>query len=416
MGKTLKLAIVLFVINFAIFAVGDALHVNDFVLYLFILPVSITVSVILLIIAAIKNARNNYLAKDDLQRRQSRKKSFIILGCVVAGLLIAYVTFMFACGYKIPGRDRHKNWPYFPGSSNPEMVLAPIPNLYIYNIEPLQGTPYYLVHFTRDSVMFNDVNTGGRELQNFGIMDNKGNFKIEYQKTTLEFIDGDRIIVKENTYGDEQKLPETCDIIDIKTLTKTQDQVNKIPLPATREEFDESYGTEQGQARFKAKYQTEFFRNLSGVRSVELSSYYDSGNYRGYSLYKDAAGKLYKTVSYDDNSQLDMLSPQVTGYTSVKNTFGIKTIAPNIKQSGESIVLYNEANGGYGSSGLFYEYHQTWLLYYSAAIGTNVTSFKLEGGEKNDPYTTFYQLNKVTQERDTLVFVAENKIYKLHKK
>jgi len=416
MGKTLKLAVILFVINFAIFAIGDALHVNDFVLYLFILPVSITVSVILLIIAAIKNARKSYLAKNEVQRRRSRKRNFIILGCVVAALFIGCMAIMFACGYKIPGRDRHKNWPDFPGSSNPAMVLTAIPNLYIYDIEPLQNTPYYLVHFTRDSLLFNDVNTGGRELQNFGIMDADGNFKIEYQKTTEEYMDDDRIIVKEITYGDEKKLTEICDIINIKTLITTQEQINKILLPASREEFDESYSTEQGQARFKEKYQTDFFRNLSGVKSVEAENYYEGSDYRGYTLYKDAAGKLYKTASYNDSSQLDMLSPQVAGYTSAKTTFGNKTVAPNIKQSGESIVLYNEANGGFNSSGIFYKYHQTWLLYYSAFIGKNITSFKLEGIEKNDPYTTFYQLNKVTGERDTLVFVADNKLYKLYKR
>ena len=80
MGKTLKLAAILFVINFAIFAIGDAVHLDDFVLYLFILPVSITVSVILLIVAAIQNARKSYLAKDEVQRSRSRKKTFIILG------------------------------------------------------------------------------------------------------------------------------------------------------------------------------------------------------------------------------------------------------------------------------------------------------------------------------------------------
>jgi len=416
MGKTLKLAAILFVINFAIFAIGDAVHLDDFVLYLFILPVSITVSVILLIVAAIQNARKSYLAKDEVQRSRSRKKTFIILGCVVGALFLGCIAIMFACGYIIPGRDRHKNWPRFPGSSNPEMILAAIPNLYIYDVEPLPNTPYYLVHFTRDSLLFNDVTTGGAEFQNFGIIDNKGNFKIEYQKTTVEYLDGDRIIVKENTYGDEKKLPEICDIIDIKTLTTIQSEINKIPLPATKEEFDESYGTEQGQARFKEKYQTDFFKNLSGVKSIETERYYNGSDYRGYTLYKDTAGKLYKTASYDDSSQLDMLSPQVSGYESAKSIFGTKTIAPNIKQSGESIVLYNEANGGFGSSGLYYRYHQTWLLYYSAFIGKNVTSFKLEGIEKNDPYTTFYQLNKATGDRDTLVFVADNKIYKLYKK
>lgn len=412
--KILKLAVILFIINFAIFAIGDAVHVNDFVLYLFILPVSITVSVILLIITAIRNARNKYIAKDAVQRKHSRKRGLIIFGCVVAALIVGYIVFMFACGYKIPGRDKHKNWPYFPGSSNPEMVLASIPNLYIYNIEPLPNTAYYIVHFTRDSLQFHDSNLGG--MQNFGIVDSKGNFKVEYIKSTTEFMDGDRIIVKENTYGDE-KLPVTCDFIDSKTLAKTEGVITKIPLPATKEEFDEHYGTDEGQTSFKQKYQSAFFKNLSGVKSIEADNNYDGSDYRGYSLYKDESGKLYQTTSYDDGMQLDMLSPQVSGYTPPKKTNDSKSKTPNIQQSGESIILYNDVNSGMGGSySVFYEYHQTWLLYYSATIGKNTTSFKLEGSDKDHAYTTFYQLNKATADRDTLVFFADGKLYRLYKK
>lgn len=417
MGKLLKLAFILLVINIAIFAVGDALHVNDFLLYLFLLPVSISVSLILFIIAVIKNIRNRYLAKDTLQRKASRKKGLIIFGCVVALLIVAYITFIFACGFKIPGRDRHKNWPYFPGSSNKEIILKADPDLYIYNIEPLKNTPYYLIHFTRDSIQFYNSNVGGMEY--FGIIDNSGNFKVTYNKSTMQFTDGSRVIVKDEMYGDDAKLPQTCDVYDIKTLFRTEEQINNIPIPATKEEFDEAYGTEHGQTRFKEKYQTAFFKNLTGIRSIETKSdrYYGGGDYRGYTVYKDDNGKLYKTASYDDSSQLDLLSPQVAGYTLSKSDTPDKSKASNILPSGESIILYNDVNSGIGSGyNLFYEYHQTWLLYYTAFIGRNSTSFKLEGSDRDTPYTDFYQLNKVSKDNDTLIFVAENKLWRLFKK
>jgi hypothetical protein len=414
MGKILKLFIILFIINFAVFAIGDAVHVDDFLLYLFLLPVSITVSITVLIVSAIRNARTNYLAKGEVQRKTSRKRNYIVLGCVVTGLVIAYVAIMFACGYKLPGRDRHKNWPYFPGSSNPEMVLTPVPNLYIYNIQPIEKTPYFLVHFTRDSVLYHEVSVGGG-MHNFGITDSNGNFKIEYPKSTVEFMDGENIIVKEDNYS-EGKLPAWCDVIDLKTLTINKVQINKIPLAATKEDLDKAYGTEKERIRFKEKYQTEFFRKLKGVESIESDKYSAGGNYRGYVLFKDSNGHFYQTATYDETSLLDILSPQVAGYTSPKNAFGLESKAPNIKPTGEPIILYNDANGGLGSSGLYYEYHQTWLLYYSAVVGQNVTSFKIEGSDKNAPYTTFYQLNKAARNSDTLVFVADGKIYKLYKK
>jgi hypothetical protein len=414
MGKTLKLFIILFIINFAIFAIGDATHVNDYVLYLFLLPVSIIVSIIVLIVSAIRNARTNYLAKGEVQRKTSRKRNYIVLSCILAGLFVAYVLIMFACGYKLPGRDRHKNWPYFPGSSNPEMVLTPVPDLYIYNIQPIKNTPYFFMHFTRDSVLYHEVSVGGG-MHNFGITDSNGNFKIEYQKSTVEFLNGENIIVQEENYS-EGKLPALCDVIDLKTLTINKVQINKIPFAASKEDLDKAYGTEQERIHFKEKYQTEFFRNLKGVESIEPDKYNAGGNYRGYTLFKDTNGSLYQTATYDETSLLDILSPQVAGYTSPKNAFGLESKAPNIKPTGEPIILYNDANGGLGSSGLYYEYHQTWLLYYSALVGQNVTSFKIEGSDKNAPYTTFYQLNKAERNSDTLVFVADGKIYKLYNK
>jgi hypothetical protein len=252
-------------------------------------------------------------------------------------------------------------------------------------------------------------------MHNFGFIDGNGNFKIEYPKSTVEFMDGENIIVKEDNYS-EEKLPAWCDVIDLKTMTINKVQINKIPLAATKEDLDKAYGTEKERIRFKEKYQTEFFRKLKGVESIESDKYSAGGNYRGYVLFKDSNGHLYQTETYDETSLLDILSPQVAGYDSQKNAFGLESKAPNIKPTGEPIILYNDANGGLGSSGLYYEYHQTWLLYYSAVVGQNVTSFKIEGSDKNAPYTTFYQLNKAARNSDTLVLVADGKIYKLYKK
>jgi hypothetical protein len=415
MHKLVKLILILFAINFAVFAISDAFHVDDFLLYLFLLPVSITVSFILFIIAVIKNIRNSYVAKDAVQRKASRKKGLVIFGCVVLLFLVGFIALVFACGYKIPGRDRHKNWPHFPGSSSEAMVIKADPNLHIYQIKPIANTPFYTVYFTTDSLHLDNGNVNNTRY--FGIMDNKGRFRVKYENSTLQFWDGNRIIVKKDIYGDDAKLPEPCDVYDLQTLTKTEEVINPVPLPATKAEYNEAAGTEQGQTRFKEKYHNDFFDNLSGVPSIVYSDYYSDNDYRGYTLYKDTTGKLYKTASYDDSLLLETLSPQVTGYTPVKDSTANKNTAPNIKRAGESVITYNNANGGvYSSSGIFYEFHQTWLLYYTAFVGSNTTCFKLEGSDKDCPYTNFYQLNEASKDMDTLLFVAENKVYRLYKK
>jgi len=422
MGKLIKLFLILIVINFAIFAISDATGVDDFALYFFMLPVSVTVSVILFIIEAIRTSHKTYIAKDATQRKASRKRSLLIFVGIVIGLGIGWVILCFSSGYKIPGRDKHKNWPVFPGSSNPQVALKAIPDLYIYNLEPIKNTPYYAIFFSRDSIQFHDSSIGGQHL--FGIIDKTGKIKYETDKSVSAYLDNGRIIIREVNY-EKQKYPVTCDVIDTATLTLSNAQINAMPVPLTYDEFSEIYyKSDQAQADFRTKYTTDFYKNLQGIAPIEQDPVYgDSDSLdRGYGFYKDHKGNLYELDDYNNDAQLDALSPQVSGYKLKPGDYTNKTIAPNIKLSDKSIISDNEITGGISTSygkpnggrdGIFFSFYQTWLMYYTAIVGRNSTSFKLEGGQKDKPYITFYQLNQVKRDTDTLLFVADNRVWKV---
>lgn len=425
MSKLTKLFLILIVINFAIFAISEAAHLNDFILYLFLLPVSITVSVILLIIEAVRTSRKSYIAKDAAKRKASRKRSLLIFMGIVIGLGIGWVILCFTSGYKIPGRDKHKDWPLFPGSSNPQVALKAIPDLYIYNLEPIKNTSYYAIFFSRDSIQFYDSSIGGQHL--FGIIDKTGKIKFETDKSVSAYLDNDRIIIKEVNY-EKQKYPVTCDVINTTTLTVSKEQINAMPVPLTYDEFSEIYYKgDQAQADFRTKYTTDFYKNLQGIAPLEQDPVYSGGDSldHGYGFYKDDKGNLYELEEYNNDAQLDALSPQVSGYKLKPGDYSYKTVAPNIKLSDKSIIINNEiTNGGFSffgtsnnnSDGILFSFYQTWLMYYTANVGRHNTSFKLEGGDKDKPYTTFYQLNQPKRETDTLLFVADSRVWKVYGK
>jgi hypothetical protein len=411
MSRITKLFLILFVINFAVFAVSEAVHLNDYLLYLFLLPVTITVSLILLIIEAVRISRKTYRAKDVLQRKSYRKRSLLIVTGVVIGLGVGFVILCFDSGYKIPGRDKHKNWPIFPGSSNPDISINAVPDLYIFNLEAINGTPYYLVNFTRDSIQFHDRNIGGQHL--LGIIDNSGKFILEYKNNVTAFVNGKNIIIKEVSY-ETLKYPINCDVFNIATLSLSKAKINAIPMPLAYNDFsDLYYKNEHSQIDFKVKYGSDFYDNLQGIASFEESPAYagDTSAERGYSLYKDNKGNLYEVEDYNNNFQLSVLNPQLMGYKLKPSDLNSKSISENIKPADKSIIIDNDMAGG--DKGWLFSFYQTWRMYYTATVGNHSTSFKLDGGEKDKPYIKFYQLNRASRNHDTLVLVADGKVYRL---
>jgi len=414
MSRITKLFLILFVINFAIFSISEAVHVNDYLLYLFVLPVTITVSVILLIIETVRISRNKYAAKDAAQRKLHRKRSLLIFTGIIIGLGVGFIILCFDSGYKIPGRDKHKNWPMFPGGTNPRISISAVPDLYIFNLEAINDTPYYLVNFTRDSIQFHDSNIGGQHL--FGIINSSGKFILEYKNNVTAFVDGKNIIIKEVSY-ETLKYPITCDVFNSATSSLSKVKINAIPMPLSYTDFsDIYYRNEQSQIDFKAKYSSDFYNELQGIASFEEGPTYtsDTSAERGYSLYKDGKGNLYELEDYNNSYQLIVLNPKLSGYKLKPSDFNSNSIADQIKPADKSIIIDNEMAGG--DKGFFFSFYQTWLMYYTATVGNKSTSFKLDGGEKDKPYITFYQLNKATREQDSLVVYADGKVYKLFKK
>lgn len=422
MNKTLKTFLILAALNILFAIIGVVTGADGFAL-LILLTLSIIISVLIIVGVFIAQTRKKYLEKDHTGRKKARKMGIIIVICTLIILVIGWTVLSFKSGYKIPESDKHKHWSYFPKGSDSNVSIQPLDSMYIYNLAGIEGTEYYPVQFTKDSIEFYDSNIGGQVL--FGIMDREGKLKAAYDKAVSAYIDGDRIIVIPATYGDE-KPPTVCDVYNIKTLELKKEPINLIVLPEKYDSYSGPYSSEDGKERFIKKYRTPFFENLEGVKSFEEKPVYPaSDKNRGYGLYKDKEGRLYQTDSYDNSYSLDILSPQCNSYTLTVSEFGVKTKTRNIKEAETPIIYKNNLNSGvsiaYGSpngghDGVYFNYYQTWLMYYTINIGSTTTSFKVEGGEKDWPYIRFYQLNDVKNDTDTLYFIAESKIWKVHKK
>lgn len=422
MNKTLKTFLILAALNILFAIIGVVTGADGFAL-LILLTLSIVISVLIIVIVFIVQTRKKYLEKDHTGRKKARKMGIIIVISTLIILAIGWTILSFNSGYKIPESDKHKDWSYFPKGNNPDVIIAPLDSMYVYNLATIKNADYYPVQFTKDSIEFYDSNIGGQVL--FGIMDREGKLKAAYDKAVSAYIDGDRIIVIPATYGDE-KPPTICDVYNIKTLELKKEPINLIVLPEKYDSYSGPYSSEDGKERFIKKYRTPFFENLEGVKSFEEKPVYPaSDKNRGYGLYKDKEGRLYQTDGYDSSYSFDILSPQCSSYTLTVSEFGVKTKADNIKQAEIPIIYKNNLNSGvsiaYGSpngghDGIYFNYYQTWLMYYTINIGNTTTSFKLEGGEKDWPYIRFYQLNHPVKDSDALYFIAESKIWKVKRK
>lgn len=420
MNKTLRTFFILAAIN-ALFAIAGVTFDMDGLAMLLLLTASIVISLLIVLIVFIVQTRKKYVSKDTIERKKSKRMMILIAIITVVVLAISWVVLSFQSGYKIPTSDKHKDWSYFPVGSNPDMIIEPIKNLYIYNVVSVKDSDYYFVHFTNDSIEFYDSNIGGQV--RFGIMNGQGDFKIKYDKEVYALLsdDGTRLIVMETTYGNDP-MPLTCDVYNTKTLELTKEPLNSISIP---EAFD-PYLNEDGKKEYIKKYGNTFFENLKGVKSLEEKPIYAaSDKNRGYILYEDNEGKLYKLDDYEKAYSLNILCEKCNSYTLEVSEYGAKTKVANITMNEEPIIFKNNLNSGvsiaYGSpnggtDGVYFGYYQTWLMYYTATIGKNTTSFKVEGGEKDWPYIRFYQLNTVSKDNDTLYVIAESKIWKIYHK
>lgn len=420
MNKTLKAFFILAALNILFAIAGVTFDMDGFAMLL-LMTASIVISLFIILIVFVVQTRKKYVAKDTIERKKSRRIMILITLIIVVVLAIGWIVLSFQSGYKMPGSDKHKDWSYFPVGSNPDMAIEPIKNLYIYNVESVKGSDYYFVHFTNDSIEFYDSNIGGQV--RFGIMDSNANFKVKYDKDVYAFLSSDttRLIVMETTYGNDPA-PLTCDVYNTKTLQLTKEPLNTISIP---EAFD-PYLNEEGKKEYRKKHGSTFFQNLKGIKSLEEKPIYTaSDKSRGYILYENKEGKLYKLEDYEKAYSLNILCPQCDGYTLEVSEYGPNMKITNIAATEEPIIFKNNLNSGVsiaygspngGSDGIYFGYYQTWLMYYMATIGKSKTSFKVEGGEKDWPYIRFYQLNKVSMDNDILYVIAESKIWKIYHK
>ncbi|WP_306351169.1 hypothetical protein [Flavobacterium sp. '19STA2R22 D10 B1'] len=420
MNKTLKTFLILAGSVILVAILGTALGMDGFVM-LFLMTFMIVISLLIVIGVSIQQSRKKYLDLDNSGKKKFRKRMFIISIITVIILIVGWIILSFQSGYILPQRDQHKDWSYFPKSSNSNVSIRALDSLYIYNLEPIKGTENYLISFAKDSLRFG----GGTEEVFYGIINAQGDFKVQYDKAVTVYIDNDRIIFSEIIYGDN---PDTtyCDVYDSKTLALKKEIIQSITLPETYDSYSGSYATDAGKELYIKKYRTAFFENLRGIKTFSDKAIYPaSDKNRGFAIYSDKNGTLYQIQNSNDVYSLDVLAPQCAGYDLELSAFEATTLSENIKMSSPPIVYKNNLNSGvsigYGnpnSNGdeVYFRFYQTWLMYYTVTLGKTITSFKIEGGKKKYPYVRFYQLNTLKKDTDALYIVAKSRVWKIQKK
>jgi len=360
------------------------------------------------------------LLNPNMPNTKKNKKKWIIGLCLLTVLCISLVVFIFKNGYRLPQRDKHKQWQLFPNGSNPAILISPLDSLYVFALEPMLGTDLFLVSFQSDSIKFNDVNSGVRS---FAIIDHRGKVKLRYDNDVTVSYDHQRVVITVTAYG-QQKSPFYCDIYDLSSQKISRQVVSEIKLPQSLSSFAKGLVGDSITTNYNIRFQNSFFKNLRGLKSFEINYSPSDPTEKGYLIYTDPTGKLYSAPAERDGS-FYALCPQCEGYVSLPPAFNHIINGTNIKQSDSSII--DRSNFRYGIDvgfsnhqgrvGIFYlNAYQTWLMYHTITMGNKSTSFKTEGGTKDQSYINFYQLNTVKNEQDTLYILADDRIWQVRQR
>ncbi len=342
-------------------------------------------------------------------------RAWIIAIVVVCIIAIAWLFVYLQSGYKVAGRDKHKNWGYFPNSSNPDVAIDSVKNFYIGNIQRIPGTGNYMVYFGTNRADFYDQHTP--YIPHFGIMSSHGRLLVDYdQFGTIYYNDNDIVVLLEN--------PDRVEVYDIKTLKMRKPPLHTFALPARAS----SYGHSEIDSQYVKQYKTDFYSKLQGLVWFEDKIVGSDNMDRGYSLFKDDKGHYYKlSGDYQQDQILSLLCDNcIKTYQATESDYWTRNTAPNIKIADESNVIKNHFDSGFrlawgsptggGDEGPYANTTQTWLMYYTATLGKTSTSFKAEGGRKDISSLSLYQLDTVKSDKDTILITADDKLWRIYKK
>lgn len=388
---------------------------------LFVSAWCIFISLIILIVFFIVQLRKSYVAKDPQQRLTSRKRGWIITFSIFALIIAVFITASFMNGYRIPQWDKHSDWNEFPKGSNPDVVIDSIVGVTITNIDTALNSDHYFVHYFADTLNYYDaINSGPIS---FGIMDKQCKIKVRYNEKVSVYLDDTRLIVI-NQASENDSAALFCDVYNVKTLQKSRQEIHSLKMPPRFKYYPGAGEPVYTPETFYKKYRDNFFDDLKGIKSLEENTPGENVD-RGYILFTDKNGKLYRLKDYEDDTTLGILCKNCDSYK-YTGTVHYKTSTKNIVLRDESILWENNLNSGLslgfgnpngnGNDGFYFYYYPTWLMYYDIHIGNQTTSFKAEGGAKDKPYLEFLQLNEPKSSSDTLYFAADNKLWKVYRR
>ncbi|MDR6342298.1 hypothetical protein HNQ91_005382 [Filimonas zeae] len=350
-------------------------------------------------------------------KRTIRKMAWFLIPALI--VLLVYILLAFKNGYRIPDIDKESSWKAFPEGSNQSISIKPVDSFYVCNLQAIPGTADYMVFYNTDSAGF--YNSSNNSINNrFGIINQLGALKTSFAPDKTIYYDDTRIILLDMGSGGERK--DSCSIYYLPTATLSQHPVQTIELPESLDHFLQKAPSDT--TGFIQKHQSTFFRNLRGLQWFEEHPIYlgNQDRNRGYYLFTDTIGNIYRLSDSSSHYDLGLLAPQTVHYNLPASAFvsGVKgagiTIAhppsliDNDIRCGYTVGLGNpNGNGG----GFYFFVNHTWLHYYKLRVGKAVTCFKEKGPEKDEAYIRLFQLNTPLNTHDPLVLVAANRIWHL---
>ena len=362
----------------------------------------------------------------------SRKNIKIFVFFLIA--IAALIAYSFHIGYKIPQKDKHKDWPEYPNHSNKDLIIK-ADKKEILNFTTIPKSDLLLIYYKNpDSAN-----------HTYGVMSRNGKLVIDFGYNTTVYIDEyhNRLIAENSSGRDSYRFA----VYDSKTFKRLPTRYKNVNIDQS---FDQYLKKERGvektdstgfkqlvielkpgetEALFKEKYIKKnanfalLLKNLKALyafNDVQLDGYRSAGYtktdqngviYKFDYLEKESIEILCKNF-FDDAFREDKNKPTNANHISTPDS---SIVVANNFDSGLGIYTRGSAGSGGGSGPLLDpKFEQIYLDYFQLRLHQLKTFFK-QDNRKGHTAVYGMELNEPKSDNDTLVFLTESRLYYLYK-
>lgn len=365
----------------------------------------------------------------------TRKNIKIVVFLLI--VIAAFIAYSFHIGYKIPQKDKHKDWPEYPNHSNKDLIIK-ADKKEILNFTTIPKSNLLLIYYKNPDSTNNT----------YGVMRRNGKLIIDLGYYTTVYIDEyhNRLIAESFENGHSSTFvaydTKAFNLLPAKYINAKVDQSFDAYLKTERGlEKTDSDGYKQtlialkpGETKdyFKGKYikkNAKFAILLKNLKALYPFNDEQQDGYRnaGYvktnqngAIYKfDYLDKQKESIEILCRSFFDDVFREKKGKPNLANhisTPDSSVIVANNFDAGFGLYTHGSAGSGGGSGPLLDpKFEQTYLCYYKLRLHTLTTFFK-QDKRKSNVAVYGIELNEPKSDNDTLVFLTGSRLFYLYKK